>query len=1254
MTKWRFWIDRGGTFTDLLAKRPDNSLEVHKLLSENPERYDDAVLQGIRDLMKVPAGTALPLAEIEEIRMGATVGTNALLERKGEPTLLLTTMGFRDSLLIGYQNRPEIFALELKAPEPLYSQVIEARERLNARGEILIPLDQTRLRQDLQAAFDTGLRSVAILFMHSYKNPEHEEAAGAIAREIGFTQVSLSAKTVALMKLVRRGDTTVLDAYLSPILRRYVDRLVRELGDTRLLFMQSSGGLVEAREFQGRDCLLSGPAGGVVGAVFTGRQSAPEKTAGDHKIVGFDMGGTSTDVFQYSGEFEFEWETELDGIRLQSPTLKIHTIAAGGGSILKFDQDRFQIGPESAGANPGPTSYRRGGPLTVTDANVLLGRIQPEFFPAVFGPGGNQRLDLAAVEQKFDELTARINRETNTERSREDVALGFLTVATEKMALAIKKISVQRGYDVTDYTLNSFGGAGGQHACAIAEQLGIRRVLLHPCAGVLSAYGMGLADLSNRDERQVEEELSDILLAELASHNLIWSSEAKDKMKRGQVPDLQIDSFLRAHLRYAGGDAPLEVNWQTTAHELQAEFEAAHRRRYGFIQPEKKIILQYLSLETRGRAGESIRPSPGDASNSYDTPANLDIVNTVDIFCRSGKRPTPVYRRDSFLPGGLIQGPALIASAADTVFLDSDWQALVLPDGALELSHPETSAFHADSFSRQADPTRPDPVLLEVFHNLFRSIAEEMGAILQNTAASVNIKERLDFSCALFDAGGDLVANAPHIPVHLGSMGDSVRAVQKRMGARMAPGDVFVMNDPYDGGTHLPDITVVTPVFAPSVPSETSEASEASAASATPELLFYTASRGHHADVGGITPGSMPPESDHIEQEGRLIPVSYLIKGGEFQEAELRKIFTRGELPARNVDMNLADLQAQAAANRRGQERLLEMAAHYGLDLVRRYMAFIKANAESCVRNIIPDLKEGFFALQTDRGETIQVDIKKTQTPGRGPGLRLDFAGSAPMLDNNFNTPRAVVRAAILYVFRCLVAENIPLNAGCLAPLEILLPERSMLAPEYPAAVVAGNVESSQLIVDALFGALGAMAASQGTMNNLTFGNDSFQYYETICGGAGAGPGFAGGDALQTHMTNSRLTDPEVLELRFPVLLEDFSRRRDSGGRGQFRGGDGVIRRIRFLETMTVAILSGRRRVRPHGLAGGEDGQAGHNFVERSGGGEPVIEELGPCQKTELFPGDCLVIKTPGGGGYGVASPDEGNSRTETGAEAAR
>ncbi len=1204
--KWDFWIDRGGTFTDVVARRPGQGYLSHKLLSENPEQYPDAALQGIRDLLGIAKNEPIPNERIASVKMGTTVGTNALLERQGDRTVLVTNLGFRDALRIGYQNRPRLFDLDIKLPEMLYERVIEVTGRFTAQGEERTPIDLEEARTGLQAAYDAGIRACAIVFLHGYRYTAHERAVADVARDIGFTQISTSHEVSPLMKMVGRGDTTVVDAYLSPILRRYVSRVAAELGDTRLMFMQSNGGLTDASLFQGKDCILSGPAGGVVGAVRT------TAMAGFEKIIGFDMGGTSTDVSHYAGEFERAFESEVAGVRMRAPMMHIHTVAAGGGSILHYDGARFTVGPDSAGANPGPACYRRGGPLAVTDCNVMLGKLNPDFFPKVFGPNGDEPLNREAVVAKFTDLAKKIQASGGEVMTPEQVADGYLTIAVENMANAIKKISIQRGYDVSEYVLSCFGGAGGQHACLVADALGMKKVFIHPLAGVLSAYGMGLADVRAMRERAVEAILDDGLMSELDATLDELAAEGLAELQGQDISDDRISVLRKVHLRYQGTDTALVVDYADKA-EVIAAFEEAHRQQFGFIDPAKAHVVEAVSIEAIG-AGEPAVDDPLDPAGGCRIDA-MPALATVPAYMAGTYHDTPVIDRNDLRPGDKVSGPAILREDTATTVIEPGWQAELTGVGHLVLTRIQPLP------KRVAVGTEADPVMLEIFNNLFMSIAEQMGLVLEKTTNSVNIKERLDFSCAVFDQNGELIANAPHMPVHLGSMDESIKAVIRVHKAAMRPGDVFVLNAPYNGGTHLPDVTVITPVFDDDMAGDEAK------------VLFYVASRGHHAEIGGISPGSMPPYSRNVEEEGVLIDNIKLVDQGRFLETEIREVLASGRYPSRNPDSNIADLKAQIAACEKGVQELRRVVEHFGLDVVHAYMGHVQDNAEESVRRVIDVLKTGSFECPMDDGAVIKVQVSIDH---QARAAKIDFTGTSKQLETNFNAPTAVSRAAVLYVFRSLVEDDIPLNSGCLKPIELHIPDDCMLNPKFPAAVVAGNVETSQNIVDCLFGALGQLAGCQGTMNNFTFGDNELQYYETICSGTPAGPGFNGTDAVHAHMTNSRLTDPEILEWRFPVLLDSFAIRADSGGKGKYHGGAGTLRRIRFLRPMTASILSSRRKVAPHGLAGGGDGEAGRCWVERSDGAQ---EELTGCDSAEMGIEDIFVIQTPTGGGFGKAEP---------------
>jgi 5-oxoprolinase (ATP-hydrolysing) len=1193
---WQFWIDRGGTFTDVVARRPDGALATRKLLSENPERYRDAAVQGIRELLELPPGVPLPAEVIDAVKMGTTVATNALLERKGEPTLLVITRGFADALRIGYQHRPKLFVRRIEPRPTLYAAVIEIHERLGARGEVVEPLDVPDARQQLMAAHARGLRACAIVLMHGYRFPDHELQLAALARDVGFEQVSVSHEVSPLMKLVARGDTTVVDAYLSPLLRRYVDHVSRELRGVPVQFMQSSGGLCDAARFQGKDAILSGPAGGVVGAVQTA------ELAGLSKMIGFDMGGTSTDVTHYAGQYERTVDSEVAGIRLRAPMMQIHTVAAGGGSLLDWDGVRMRVGPESAGANPGPAAYRRAGPLTVTDCNVMLGKIRPEYFPSVFGPAGDEALDANVVRERFSALAADIASSTGRPQTPQGVAAGFLRIAIENMANAVKKISVQRGYDVTQYAINCFGGAGGQHACLVADALGVQTVLVHPLAGVLSAYGMGLADVRVLRQQAVEARFDEAALAALSPAFAALEQAAQHEVEQQRIARDQIRCERRVALKYEGTDTALDLPVAPAA-DLRAAFESQYRARYGFSMPDRAWVIESIAVEAIGACAQ-VDELPVAAAGREHTLASRA---THPVYFGAHALDTPFFDRASLAPGDRIDGPAVLNEANATTVIEPGWRAEVtaLDHVILRRVAPLPRA--------RALGTEADPVLLEVFNNLFMSIAEQMGVTLANTSYSVNIKERLDFSCAVFDERANLIANAPHMPVHLGSMGESVKTILQRRSSELRPGDVYALNAPYAGGTHLPDVTVVMPVFSGDRP------------------LFFVAARGHHADIGGITPGSMPADSRHIDEEGVLLDNVAVVQNGVFLERELRALLSSGRYPARNIDQNLADLHAQVAACHKGAAELARMVDQFGLGVVQAYMQHVQDNAEEAVRRTLGVLSDGEFEYAFDDGAKIHVQIRIDRVQR---SARIDFTGSSPEQPNNYNAPESVTRAAVLYVFRTLVDDDIPMNAGCLKPLEIIVPEGSMLRPKYPAAVVAGNVETSQAVTDCLYGALGVLAASQGTMNNFTFGDAQRQYYETICGGSGAGPDFDGCDAVQTHMTNSRLTDPEVLEWRFPVRLDAFRIRRGSGGAGRHRGGDGVVRRVKFLAPMTAVMLANRRKVPPFGLAGGAAAAVGCNYVERADG---TVERFGAKGTIEMRAGDVFVIETPGGGGFGSA-----------------
>jgi len=1192
---WDFWIDRGGTFTDVVGRHPDGTLVPHKLLSENPEAYTDAAVQGIRDLLGLKAGEPIPPGRVGAVKMGTTVATNALLERKGERTLLLITKGFRDALKIGYQARPKIFARHIIKPDMLYERVAEVDERVRADGTVERTPDLGQVRRDLEAAKADGIAAVAIVFMHAYRYPEHERQVAALAREMGFAQVSVSHEVSPLIKLVGRGDTTVVDAYLSPILRRYVAQVDKDLdarrSAARLMFMMSSGGLTAAELFQGKDAILSGPAGGVVGMAETGRQ------AGFDRLIGFDMGGTSTDVSHFDGEYERAFETEVAGVRMRAPMMLIHTVAAGGGSILHFDGARFRVGPDSAGANPGPACYRRKGPLAVTDANVMVGKLIPDFFPKIFGPAQDQPLDAKTVRHDFNNLAQKVG-----DKTAEEIADGFIKIAVENMANAIKKISVQRGYDVTRYALNCFGGAGGQHACLVADSLGMTRVLIHPFSSLLSAYGMGLADIRATRQQAIELPFGDKALAAIKRIGTALGRVVKAEVAGQGVTAGKIKIFVRAHIRYAGTDTAL-VGGAGALPAMQRAFEKAHKARFGFIDRSKQMVVEAVSVEAVGGGAKFSEKTVKRARGKLPAPARR-----TNFFSAGEWHKANVFTRSQLKIGATVKGAAIIVEPHQTIVVEPGWQAELTRKNHLVLTR-------AVKLKRtHAIGTHADPIMLEVFNNLFMSIAEQMGVSLQNTAYSVNIKERLDFSCAVFSHDGTLVANAPHMPVHLGSMDRSVETIIRDNTGKIAPGDVYAINAPYNGGTHLPDITVCTPVFD----------------DRKKKILFWVASRGHHADVGGISPGSMSPNATTIEQEGVLFDNFKLVERGRFREKELMAALLGAKYPARNPVQNINDIKAQIAANEKGVAELRKMVVHFTMPVVQAYMQHVQDNAAESVRRVIDRLHDSEFSYEMDQGTVIKVKIAVDKKKREAT---VDFTGTSPQQPTNFNAPEPVTRAAVLYVFRVMVDDDIPMNAGCLRPINIVIPAHSMLTPEYPAAVVAGNVETSQAITNCLFGALGALAAAQGTMNNLNFGNARYQYYETICSGSPAGPGFPGTDAVHTHMTNTRLTDPEVLEFRYPVVLEDFHIRKGSGGKGQWNAGDGIRRTIRFLEKMDCTILSGHRRVRPFGLAGGEAGQIGENWARRQDG---RLERLQGCDETVIDANEAVIIQTPTAGGYGT------------------
>ena len=1199
--KWQFWIDRGGTFTDIIGRSPKGDISTHKLLSENSTQYKDAAIQGIRDLLCLKDEEDIPIDQIDSIKMGTTVATNALLERKGENTLLAISSGFADILRIGYQQRPKLFSLDIKLPDMLYSNIVEIEERIDINGKIIKKLDPIKTKKLLKDAFDQGFKSIAIVLMHGYRHQSHEKQVSTIAKKIGFEQISVSHRVSPLMKIIPRGDTTVVDAYLSPILRRYVNQVKSALGPAqkgfgKLMFMQSNGGLTDANYFHGKDAILSGPAGGVVGMVKTGEK------VGLDKLIGFDMGGTSTDVCHFNGEYERTLETKVAGVILRSPMMLINTVAAGGGSILHFDGSRYRVGPDSAGAYPGPACYRNGGPLTVTDCNVMLGKLNPEFFPKIFGPNANQNLDLSIVEKKFTALAKKISLETMKTVTPSAVAEGFLSIAVESMANAIKKISVQRGYDVSNYALSCFGGAGGQHACLVADRLGIKKIHLHPYAGVLSAYGIGLAESRKINDLAVELPLEKGVIDHLSKSFTKLHFDGKEDLVSQNLNENLFQYTDRVYLRYQDSDTSLAVKFENVE-GMKLCFENTHRARFGFISPEKLVIIESIQAEV------SCQSEQFESNIIIPNKIKTKTLTTQDVFINGKLEETIFYNRDEIKPNEKLSGPAVIIEPTSTIIVEPGWEATLKESNDLILTRTQKIK------RASAIGTSVDPIMLEIFNNLFMNVAEQMGMVLENTASSVNIKERLDFSCALFSPTGNLVANAPHVPVHLGSMSECIKTIIRENSSTMNPGDAFLINAPYNGGTHLPDITLIKPVF-----DDNNE-----------NVIFYVATRGHHADIGGTVPGSAPANSTHVKEEGVLIDNFTIVSKGVFLENEIYNLLSLAEFPARNIKQNIADLKAQVAAAEKGSQELIKVIKHYGLEVVHAYMGHVQDNAEESVRRVLDVLSDSSFTYKMDDGHQVVVSISVDKV---NRTATIDFTGTSTQHPGNYNAPSSICYAAVLYVFRCLVDDEIPLNDGCLKPLNLIIPKRSMINPQYPAAVFSGNVETSQYIVDTLLGALGEFAASQGTMNNFIWGNDKVQNYETICGGSGASINQPGCSAVHTHMTNSRLTDPEVLEWRFPVQLESFSIRKNSGGKGLNMGGDGVDRRMRFLEPMTVNIIAGHRKIPPYGLSGGESGALGENYVIHS---DESVTRLGTKGQVEVGENDLFILKTPGGGGFGKA-----------------
>ncbi len=1203
---WQFWIDRGGTFTDVVGRRPDGDLVALKLLSSVPGQYDDATVPGIRRLLDEHGAAG---ATIDCVRVGTTVATNALLERRGARTALVTTAGLGDALAIGTQERPQLFRRHIVLPAPLYAEVLEARERIDAGGHVLEPLDEPALAAALARARTGGCESVAIVLLHGWRYPAHEQACARLARAAGFAAVAVSHEVVPIEGLVPRGQTTVADAYLAVLVGRYLATLVADLAalgpDIRVELMQSHGGLAPASTFRGTNGVLSGPAGGLVGMVTTGL------AAGYPRLIGFDMGGTSTDVSLYDGSYPRRTELVVGGIRLALPALDVHTVAAGGGSRLRFADGRLAVGPDSSGAVPGPASYGRGGPLSLTDCHVLLGRLVPDCLPRAFGTAGDAALDTGVVRERFAALAAEVSAATGTATGPEAVAEGFLTVAVDTMANAIKHVSLQSGQDPARFALACFGGAGPQHACRVAEALDIGTIVIHPLAGVLSAVGIGLAE-----PRSVRRgTLGRPLDAAGAAAATALAATLAATAQAGLGSAAEASRRTLAEIRVADSDVALPVELAAPA-PMAAAFVAEHARRFGYRPADDAaLVIAAVSVELVGRGTVARLGAPAAPA------APPGAAARARAWFDGAWREVPIVARAALGHGARLAGPAIVVESTSTTIVEPGWSAEHRDGGVLVLTSDGRRA------QRSVDAARPDPVLLEVFAGLYMHVAEQMGAVLRQTASSVNIRERLDYSCALFDAAGRLVANAPHMPVHLGSMGASVRAVMARHGAAIRPGDAFLVNSPYAGGTHLPDLTVVSPVHL---------GSGAAAA-------FWVASRAHHADIGGVTPGSMPPFSRTIDEEGALFTGERIVAGGRFDEAQVRALLGRGPYPARNVARNLADLAAQLAANARGAAELERLIAAHGAAVVGAYMQHVQSNAEARVRAALRALAVAGRgpvrqARELDGGERLVVTLEVDAQSG---AARVDFTGTSPQSGGNFNAPRAVCTAAVLYVLRTLVDSDIPLNEGCLAPLELVIPAGSLLDPQPPAAVVAGNVETSQCIVDLLYGALGVLADSQGTMNNFTFGDADCQYYETIAGGAGAGPDFDGASGVQTHMTNSRLTDPEVLEARLPVLLREFRYRRGSGGAGRHRGGDGLVRRIEFLRPLSAAILSNHRRLAPRGLAGGADGARGRTTLLHRDGRR---EALGATAATAVEAGDQILIETPGGGGFGAPDAPRGGS----------
>ena len=1205
MANWSFWIDRGGTFTDTLALNPNGRILSSKFLSVNPEKYLDAAIHSIRKFLSVPNEQKILVSQIDSIKLGTTVATNALLERKGSRTVLVTTQGFEDQLRLGYQNRPDIFARKINLPDQLYEKVVSVKERVLANGHIFKSLEINSVRDALQTCVEEGITSCAIVLMHGYKFINHEKKIAKLAIQLGFQQVSASHEVNPQIRFVERGDTTVLDAYLTPVLRKYINQLEENFeGDLgrRLMFMQSNGGLTIPKLFHGKDAVLSGPAGGVVGAVEVSLR------LGEKKIIGFDMGGTSTDVCHFSGKYERVFRGEIAGTRLASPMMNIHTVAAGGGSVLSYSAGRLQVGPESAGANPGPACYGKGGPLTVTDANVITGRLRPEFFPPIFGKKGNQNLDKQASILAIDPFSQQLQRTAET------LAEDWLSIATQNMVSAIKKISVQRGYNVLNYCLTVFGGAGGQFACEIAEKLGMSKCLLHSKASLLSAYGIGLATIRRVRKESVEKPLLDKGMESLISQISVIREALKVEVLDQGVELGELESETTIFLKSENTDTSFPIVFQSVQ-EMRRSFKKSFKKQFGFLVETNSIIVDSISVEVyqKRKSLDISSKSSGKLSKKA-----AKFFTTEQVFINDKWQNCKFIRKEDLNLDDYVNGPAIIIEAFTSVLVKPGWQAQLTQDKSIFLKKSQ----HRKHKHRTFVTTKPDPMLLEVFNNMFMSIAEQMGIVLENTAQSVTIKERLDFSCAVFDSSGNLIANAPHMPVHLGSMEASVKAVIKK-NKNICCEDIYALNAPYDGGTHLPDITVVKPVFYGS----------------DSKLIFFVASRGHHTDIGGLTPGSMPPDSRDIQDEGVYIENFKLVDSGYFLTKEIKHILSTAKYPVRAIDTNLADLRAQVAACEKGQKELNRLIEEYGSDLVQTYTSFVNKNASEMVKSILPSVKPGSYLYKMDNDidgnkRQIAVSVELQNKPLR---VTIDFSGTTLQTKTNFNAPEPVTRAAVLYAIRILVGGAIPMNSGLMSNIKIILPKGTMLSPRYPAAVIAGNVETSQAVTSALLLAFGIQAAAQSTMNNVTWGNDKYQYYETICGGTGAGilangKAHSGTSGVHSHMTNSRLTDPEILELRFPVILEQFSLRKDSGGTGLAKGGNGVVRKIRFLESMNFSIISGHRSVPPPGLHGGTGGSVGLTILERQNGEQIILDA---CDKISLIKDDLIIIKTPGGGGYG-------------------